>query len=632
MNVYQTVTAAKLLSQNAKGADAFSSTGNSAVDVFLYCSKNPYMTFDEFCTLYNDFAKALQENPEIFLKVLNFQRNIANGNGIKHYYYLGMQIFHNGCKDDALFKSAIESTYQYTKDFYHFGEAGLKIYANRIILQLLALLQNDSTVKYDPMLFKYLAYEGTLRTKEMKFIQNELNNENVKYLTSVIREAYNRQEFNNPIADKICDLLYDHSVSENFAQSCGKGGILFTNRVMRKLKSIFNSELHLNDYLFVGKHHDGTSFDYDNTDITTTKIANDIGKTAAIATNNICKTIKTWKNTHDPKYLSQCKQLLIQGYDKHLENLANKKTKVKEIGVNIEDLAYSYFQDNDSVDGVLLESLLNARIAKFQKEWYDKFDDVYTLEKFKESFVAILDRSGSMADNDEMPIKTGCFYLLMMAKIFSLKEVIYFEDVVTVVSIYEKQLNGPILNLLKRVYTNTQGSTILKKAFRYLEEKKYTNKNVVIFSDGDVDPKKNGKNPLHDAFNNNKYKYLPTNNYIVMNVNQTKMSFPFLNFHEKVCIINGTSTVVFLIESLIISWKTNARITPTMILDCCLRRQNIFSQELLDGLKDPNKYEFSFSVNMEEVYDKWMKSLPKMKNHKIIDNSVTIYTYEDEEY
>uniref|UniRef100_A0A6C0HYK2 VWFA domain-containing protein n=1 Tax=viral metagenome TaxID=1070528 RepID=A0A6C0HYK2_9ZZZZ len=622
MSVYQTVTAAKLLSTNAKGADAFYSTGNSAIDVFLYCSKNPNISFDEFCTLYNDFANALQENPEIFLKILNYQRNIKNGNGIKHYYYLGMQIFQNGCKNDNLFKSVIESTYQYSKDLYHFGEAGLKIYANRIILQLLALLQNDSSVKYDPMLFKYLAYEGTLREKELKFIQNELNKENVHYLITVIKNAYN-SEFIRPIAKKICDLLYSRLTSDSF------DGKLFTNRVMRKFKTIFNSELHLNDYLFVGKHHDGSMFDYKNQDDTIEKIANDIGKTAGIATINICKTIQNWKNSLEKDSFNDCKKILMKGYDKYLENLENKKTKAKVLGVNVEDLAYSYFENNNSIDHVVLESLLNASIEKLQNEWYSNFDDVYTLENFKESFVAILDRSGSMGEHEQIPIKIGCFYLLMMAKIFELKEVIYFENKVTVVSITKEQLNGNILNLLKRVYTHVEGGTYMNKAFRFLEEKKYLDKNVVIFSDGDADPK-NGQNPFHAVFNNNKYTYLPTHNYIVMNVNKKKLSFPYLHFHEKVCIINGTSSVVFLIESLIISWKTKAKITPTMILDCCLRRQNIFSQHVLDGLNDVNKYEFSRHVNLDVLYIEWMKSLPKMKN-KPVDNGITVYDYDDED-
>jgi hypothetical protein len=638
MSVYQSLTAAKLLTTNRKGADTFSSTSNPNIDLFTLCSKDPYMSFDDFQFLCLKMNESIKTNPAKFFQLMMFQRNILHGNGIKHYYYLGMNLMLDCCLSDTteLGSNLIRHSYQYSKDLYHLGTKGIDIYYEKMQEQLIQLLTPNCTFdeRYDPMLFKYLSYEGGKWEKEMKRIQQNFAYNDFLMIPGVEDLIYSKEPLSKPIGEEIREL---------FLQQVTKtSSNLFTNRVMRKLKALFNKENHLPEYLFAGKHYDGTDFilmhskgpddkcEFLQSEID--KIAKEISQTAGIATTLLSKTIQRWiddvveleYNEEEEiferklKVLTLRQQLLIEGFKKYKANITKGEVVVKEVGVELSDLAYNYFMGLNS-DGIILEQQLLARIERLKKQWTACFNDEYTMEDFTNSFEVIVDRSGSM---EGTPIETAMLYLVIMTKIFRLKHIIYFDTDHQLVNLTNKDIDGSILDLIKKVYTRTQFSTNLGSAFHMLESRKESNKNVLIITDSDCDPiDSQTKSAFHYAFDKKQTSYLHTNKYIVMNVSVEKMSFPYLSFHENVSYVNGTSTISFLIEALILSRMNRLPFTPELVLECCLNSSKFaVPEDIRRMLNDSETFDKSLlstdSSYILEKYLRFRKSLPLTDNPK----------------
>jgi len=236
-----------------------------------------------------------------------------------------------------------------------------------------------------------------------------------------------------------------------------------------------------------------------------------------------------------------------------------------------------------------------------------------------------MDRSGSM---EGTPLKSGLFQMLIMAKIFRVKEIVYFDSDVEVKQLSDDDLNGSILNLVKKVYTTTQGCTDLQKAMDYLEKIGASNKNVIIITDSDCDPNRFGSfsstaSPFHKAFDNNRYKHLPTNRYIVMNVKETKMSFPYLDFHQNVSYISGVSCLDFLIQALVRSSRDKEALTPQLVLDCCLDADRFkIPDHINDLLLLPGSIQLKQleEFDLDDLFHKWNNLLPKTEKKNDTQN------------
>jgi hypothetical protein len=646
MSVYQTMQAINSLTLNRKGAVAFSTTGDERLDLFTLCSKDPYMTKGKFVELYELMTVVCKKSPEALLQLLAFQRSIAKGNGIKHYYYMGAGILEKCCLDKELYKEMIRFSYQYTKDLYRVGNSGLELFAEKILEQLFILLSPidpEQKTRFDPMLFKYLGYEDSHWRIEKKRIQVHLNSLVDEKITEFIQLVNSTEDLEK---DQLQTRLLE-AVRQLFRGSNSTSQI-FTNRRMRILKTIFNKENHLPEYLYAGKHYDGTLLD-ETVDSSgkflqesIDKIAKDMSQTSGLATTIMCKSFKKMQKIHrkpekkrrsinefreesdeDEDEFQENKDdinnlipltvrqnLLLDGYIQYKENIAKKLVKVKEIGVDLAAIAYTYFITGEDPTG--LEQQLISRIERLKSEWLPLFDSNFTIDKFRDSFRVIMDRSGSM---NGIPLQTGLLYLLILSVIFRVKEIIYFDDNVEIRKLTDADLDGPILDLLKKIYTSVQGSTQLKKALQYLEQNRIGNVITVIISDSDCDPSDRNVNAYHNAFSR-KNKYLPTNQYVIMNVNEEKMRFPYMDFHEKTCFITGTSTVAFLIEALIKCSKERILLTPGLVLQQCLNSTNFkLPESILSGLRDCDRFDSSQLITDEyelsTLYERWIDDLPK---------------------
>jgi hypothetical protein len=639
------------LALNAKGVTAFKSSGQSLLDFFVRSSKQPVMTIEEFTMLFTEIHSAFSTNPKAFIKLLNFQRNIKGGNGIKMYLWLGLLLLKNSASSE-LYKSILGWTYQYSKDLHQLsrftssvnigGQEELDLYASKVYEQLIKLLSGN-TKDLDLMLFKYLSHAHGHWSNETDQIWLRVNT----LLCSSALEVDQLLKSDQPLPNQNnLGVVLRSLLVKQVGQK-----VYITPRLKRKIKVAVNSRLHLTDYLLAGIHYDETYFNFspDLVDTESTKIANEISQSAAIATKKLCQSIQKWKkgtstnSTHMDQSVSvieqitvpeltQIQKLLMSGHDKYLELLKLKAVVAKEVGVDLNDLVYNYFTCGTDTTG--LESQINERIDRIRKQVMPMFTDTFTLLDFVKSFRIIMDRSGSM---EGAPLKSGLFQMLIMAKIFRVKQIIYFDCDVEVKHLTDSDLNGPILNLVKKVYTRHQGSTNLEKAMDYLENSGASNKNVIIITDSDCDPNSFGyqSSPFHTAFDDSKYKHLPTNRYIVMNVKETKMSFPYLDFHQNVSYISGVSCLDFLIQALVRSSRDKEPLTPQLVLDCCLDADRFkIPDHINDLLSLPDSIQLKplENYNLDDLFQKWNELIPKKKEVEITDNHDDNESDDEESY
>ena len=184
-------------------------------------------------------------------------------------------------------------------------------------------------------------------------------------------------------------------------------------------------------------------------------------------------------------------------------------------------------------------------------------------------FSLVLDISGSM---NGPPIQTGLLYMVLMAKVFRINQLFYFESELHQVNLTNLDFDSSICQLVKKVYKETTGSTCLQSVFDYFRTNNVTNKNVIIITDGDCDPSHDysvisNPNPFHTA-----PKSEQGLKYIVVNVKETKMNFPYLGMDPDVCYVTGNNpkTLNGLIKALVISLMESIPITPSLVLKCSL--------------------------------------------------------------
>jgi hypothetical protein len=595
---------------NANGSDAYKSTTNPLLDFYVRVSKNPDMEYDNFKCLFTEMYSGFERNPSSFIKLLNFQRNILGGNGIRMYLWLGLSIAKVNMSSDLYIELVIWLK-QYSKDLYQLSRLAnfsnerleLDIYAKNVYNQLLKLLTGD-TLDLDLMSFKYLSHKGEHWISETVYIWKKVG----EYLKQnsdfkqILQRTTSLPNHNN-LGDDIRKLFND-----NYKNT-------ISPKLQRKLKVCVNSRLHLTDYLLAGKHFDGSLFNFSKLDekSESLKIATEIGQCASIATSKLLQTISSLKNK--PDILTDTQKLLISGSDNYFELLKLKKIVAKEVGVDLSKEVYNYYINNNNKD-ILLENQIKERIDRIREQVMPMFTNNFSLIDFVNSFICIMDRSGSMSGT---PLESGLFQLLVMTILFRVKNIIYFDSNIEVKKVTEDDLDGSILKLVKKIYTSVQGSTELIKALDYLETIKASNKNVVIITDSDCDPYIYSNNPFHSALNCLINRYLPTNRYIILNVKETKMSFPYLNFHKNVSYINGICCLDFLIEALIISSRDSKPLTPELVLECCLNSNRFkFNNKIEQLFSKPDSINVKplDEIFIKDLFTRWQTLLPKNKTTK----------------
>lgn len=373
------------------------------------------------------------------------------------------------------------------------------------------------------------------------------------------------------IKDKLDSLLFD------------SGELAITNKSRRKIKKLFNEQVNLTDYMFQGIHTDGQvigSLDNDEKEIE--MLYRVFKKTPTLSFKKAEKTVKSWMTKYigdDEKvnYPTKKHELIVSAYLKYVREVSEKKVVVKTRGLDLVTKCHQYWL-TDIVDPVL-EEQINKSCDELKTFVMSSFDDTFTFEDFAKSLVLILDISGSMRGT---PIETGLFYLFMMVKVFGVSQVHYFESNHTL-----KEINRDVssnLELIKQIYLYTRGSTNLASVFKYLDTIRTNNKNVVIITDGDCDPNTYGHsstNPFHEVTRLDKktsaYPNVLDCNFIVVNVKETDLKFPYLNIDPHVCYLTGNNpkTLNGFIKALCDATKSGTMITPDSILNYTLALEEL---------------------------------------------------------
>ena len=507
---------------------------------------------------------------------------------------------------------------------------------------------NDSKPKSEinPMFLKYMGYETGHWAIESKLIWAKLEQliNSDDSLNQFIGLSESSEQLDNKLGNELRQILKSaHESSLNLLNSQNQPNVskqtqsllpnnykfIFTNKTRRLIKKCFNSNLNLLDNLFKGVHSNGKKFGWTakenlSENIEITDIANQLKRSASLAFDRFEKTVKTYdkktsrrEREQEQEQEQEQKQtieltlkqnLLLKGYHKYLEMLKTGEAQVKTRGLDVSTQVWEFFI-SDEIFSQSIESKLEQMVKDLSKE----ISNVVGEEKFNEladKFEIILDISGSMNGS---PIQIGLLYMCLMTKVFGIKRLFYFESNFHQNILSDEILkNGNMCELVKKIYKRTTGSTNLEGAFNHIRTEGMNNKNIIIITDGDCDPSQyssSSSNPFHNA---------PKGdcglNYIVLNVKETKMNFPYLGIDPNVCYITGSNpkTINGLIKALVESSEKSIKLTPSLVL-----------KHSLDS--DEFAHQFNIVCNnlnplaqneIEKLFDVFVKNQPPEKDEQ----------------
>jgi hypothetical protein len=663
---------------NAKGSDAWISTGNPLVNLFTIGSKKCPENPDEFNQIFKNIVDSLNADPGQFVQLMKFQRLIKNGNGTKWLYYLCMEVLKISSQyigSVKIYEEVLDWSWEYPKDilrlhkltnmyepissssgldiiigtgsttapkgslssklnafsrqnrkagYYGFGgelelQYEIVLYTNKVFEIFKNLMTPSSQNTVNPMFLKYMGYNTghfSLETTLIWTALEKLVEQEPSFRTLVESE----ENLSTDLGTELREILKKTLSSPN----------LFTNKTRRLVKKCFNSHINLLDNLFKGVHSDGSAFgSHANEEEEIGLVCQQIKRSATLAYERFEKTakiysakVKKWETyqailSGDTEKLEQLQirrhrrqrirqgrcyprqtrginagpetqpdetqpdettdeitvppqptlkeTLISKGYFKYLELLKEGKATVKTHGSDITAQIYEFFESDREFDQSV-ESKLTELATKLRDLLADTIgdDSFYELSK---KFVLVLDISGSMHG---IPIQTGLLYFVLMAWVFRITQLIYFESVLHFVDLDPAELDCSMCYLVRKIYKQTDGSTNLESVFEHFRTCEITNKNVIIITDGDCDPNTYGTgvtnettNPFHTA-----PKSEQGLKYVVVNVKESKLDFPYLALDPDVCYLTGNNpkTLNGFIRALVVSIKESVPLTPTLVL------------------------------------------------------------------
>ena len=616
------------ITTNRNGCPSFLSTENSCCDFFVLNSKTLPSTFESFQEIVNIIVSSKNESPTMFIKTLKFHRLIDNGNGIRWIYYLSMLILK--MEDVDTYESVLKWSWEYPKDFHNLHRLQayptklrkvcspeLIIYGDLIFSMFLDLLKNSFDQRYNPMLIKYLSFEKGHWYKETTIIWNYLETLFQSHCTIMIL-IKGKGETRDELAGELRNILFSRITQKNYKRK----DPYFTKKVRRQIKVLFNHHINLTDNLFKGIHSDGSIFGSHvmEEEKEIDMIYNVIRKTPSISNQLFSQKMKTiqrqpiiknqdilksFEETGKKRLLRN--DFLIKGYLKYIESIKSKKIVAKVRGVDLSDECYEYFlcKELDKYD-YNLESKLNEMIKNSHNYLMSCFNETFTCNDFANNIILLIDISGSM---DGKPISIGFLYILVMIKLFRVKQLYTFNNTTQCIILDDNDIDGRILDLLDKIYKRPYESTNLNSALKLFDEKKIQNKKIMIVTDGDCDISADGTSPFREAIQSGKYNYISSNFYLVVNVNIEKICFPYLGRDINVCYVSGNSTKCMrgLIKSFIISIEQNVPISPLLVL------QYSMDTDELDLPLISMKLPYCKKLSIEEVeflYDSFQENRP----------------------
>ena len=582
---------------NRKGADAWKSTTSYLLDLWSLSNIRYPKDQDEFENVCQTVIKSIKQDPGMFLSVLRFKRHVDKGNGMKWLYYLCTAIWASMISPE-IYEKTLEWSIEYPRDLLtldqinfnrQFDNVEINLYAKKLVETMVSVLKGE---EYNPMYFKYLSYSTGKWKASADFIwkqTNDLINQDNSF-SKLLEEC----EPKSSLGKKLKEVWIMHN------------SMKITNKLRRKIKKCFNEEVNLLDNLFHKVHKDGSVLGaHSDRQTEISMIVKQFEKSPSIAFQKFVSTIKTMENKESSKGNEVRDKLLIDSYKKYVKNVEEGKTEVKTRGLELWNEAFSFFLNSEVTVDTVLEAKLENVVSELKSSILKNVGEE-VFPRLAESFEIVVDNSGSMFGT---PLEISLFYALLLTKALSLKRVFYFNSSLEV---YDIPMTNSLCNLIKSMYRETKGCTCLSSVFDYFQKEEICNRNVIILTDGDCDPN-GGDNPFHTA-----PKESQNLRYVVANVNQEHMEFPYLNMDPYVCYVNGNNpkTLNGFINALMTCIKENIPLTPTMVLTETLK-DDTFTHSI-----DVSQVNFDMPYDTEMLFMTFemMFSTPQKDNSDDFDN------------
>jgi len=405
--------------------------------------------------------------------------------------------------------------------------------------------------------------------------------------------------------EKIDETLY------NLLTEQEKQEIIFTNKVRRNIKTNMMLRCNIVDNILSNpmKHYNGEivlNNKYPKY-VEELMLYRVIKNAPTKSFEKIKKKFDKIKNLNESE-LSEQNLLFVEAFKRYQNDLLEKKTKVKVNKDNLYTKVYSAFIELNNHNGYKLPVELISELDNFKQQLENElnknFSDNKEKEQFVNSIVLCLDNSGSMMGE---PIKLGCFYLLMLCKIFNCSDNYCFNNETT----RYNELNyneSSWEECIHNIYVQTNGSTNLLSFIDLMNKK--TNqqcqikKNVIIFTDGDCDP-------CHPDSTETPFKQKSGYNVIVVNLNTENLCYPYTIQDESVCYIGGSNCNIMsgLIKSWIETIKKNKPLQSEDILTNCLEnyKLNFDINQYLTNELDLSSNKLS-SYKKQQLYTSFKKN------------------------
>ena len=560
---------------NEKGAVAHISTLSPLVDLFgVHSPDFRTIEIEEFQNIITICYNAYLSNPRQYISLLKYRRSIELL-GHKMMYYIMASIIRENHKQE--YPEILNWSHEYKKD-----------------LLRMARMYNESYMHWEKSEYTLDMTDMIPKNKQtFSFMQRNVPTySSDSYNVPPELELYAKTILENLDKSDLCFkyISTDHFNVENIIikRTINKmlekqGKQTYTNSQFRKLFSQQKAKLFLFDSFLQGMKDDGTPLKTGDEDY----VVSYMKKMSSTSFQNAKNTISKF---YDPletgeNIIQEYKKVLYRVFLRLHDQVANKEFSVKSHGLNNSLANSCYNAYTTKIFDPFLESAMTSKLEKLKEKM--------RINSPLPGLDVVIDYSGSMRGE---PLKNALYITLLLNRLYNVESAVLFSDTAKRVYIQGETWYSSIQSF----YRNESGSTNLESVFSYLENNDNT---TLIITDGDCDPViidgQENNSPFQSAL-----QRFPSRKFIVWNVKQSKLHFPYSVKDNRVGYISGNEPSV--IEA-VFKCLSNGELTPMTLLESCI--SEIEHPFVLDPIEKP------FTANqIEKLFFSIKKNIPKNKN------------------
>jgi len=550
---------------NEKGAVAHISTLSPLVDLFgVHSPDFKTLEIEEFQNIVTICYNAYLYHPRKYISLLKYRRSI-DFLGHKMMYYIMASIIRENHQQE--YPSILEWSHEYKKDLLRmariYNESYMRWEDSEYTLDMTDIIpknkQTLSFMKRNIPSYSFDSYDvpPELELYAKTILENlDKSDQCFKYIGT--------DHFN------VENIIIKRTINEMLEK---KGKAPYTNSQFRKLFSKQKAKLFLFDIFLQGMKEDGTPLKSGDEEY----VVSYMKKMSSAAFQNAKNTISKFYESEE-----EYKKVLYRAFLLLHDQVANKEFSVKTHGLN-NCLAKSCYNAYTTKNfDPFLESSLTSKLEKMK----EKMNTNSSL-----GLDVVVDYSGSMCGE---PLNNALYITLLLHRLYNIGSAVLFSETAERVYIEGETWHDSIQSL----YRNASRSTNLESIFSYLENNDNT---TLVITDGDCDPIASDVQENNSPFQEALLRF-PSRKFIVWNVKQSKLHFPYSVKDNRVGYISGNEPSV--IEA-VFKCISNGELTPTSLLETCI--SEIEHPFLLDPVDNP------FTSNqIKKLFFAVKKNIPKI--------------------